>query len=84
MNTVKVVFAQLIEFLTWTSFSRSVVRYNGDFRVRSLSCAEQFRFMAFAQLTLRENLCDIEAFSTRVMRRTKSAACCSGGSFGFM
>jgi hypothetical protein len=77
-------FAQLIEFLPWTSFSRRVARYGGDLQVRSLNCAELFRAMAFAQLTLRENLCDIEAFSARVMRCTRSAARCSGGSFGFM
>ncbi len=61
MNTGKVLFAQLIAFLPWTSFSRSVARYGGDLRVRSLSCAEQFRTMAFAQLTLCESLRDIEA-----------------------
>jgi len=61
VNTGKVLFAQLIAFLPWTSFSRSVARYGGDLRVRSLSCAEQFRTMAFAQLTLCESLRDIEA-----------------------
>jgi len=50
-----------MDFLPWTSFARSVVRYGGDRRVRSLSCAEQFRAMAFAQLTYRESLRDIEA-----------------------
>jgi len=54
-------FAQLMDFLPWTSFARSVARYGGDRRVRSLSCAEQFRAMAFAQLTFRESLRDIEA-----------------------
>jgi len=43
-------FAQLMDFLPWTSFARSVARYGGDRRVRNLSCAEQFRAMAFAQL----------------------------------
>jgi len=54
-------FAQLMDFLPWTSFARSVARYGGDRRVRNLSCAEQFRAMAFAQLTYRESLRDIEA-----------------------
>ena len=61
MNTGKVFFAQLIEFHPWTSLSLGVARYRGDLRVHSLGCAEQFSDMAFAQLTLRENLRDIEA-----------------------
>jgi hypothetical protein len=61
VNAGKLLFAQLMDFLPWTSFARSVVRYGGDRRVRSLSCAEQFRAMAFAQLTYRESLRDIEA-----------------------
>ena len=61
MNAGKLLFAQLMDFLPWTSFARSVARYGGDCRVRSLSCAEQFRAMAFAQLTYRESLRDIEA-----------------------
>jgi transposase len=56
----KTLFAQLMDFLPWTSFERIVDRYGGDHRVRSLSCAEQFRVMAFAQLTFRESLRDIE------------------------
>jgi IS4 transposase len=61
MNTGKVLFAQLMDFLPWSSFARGVARYGGDRRVRSLTCAEQFRAMAFAQLTFRESLRDIEA-----------------------
>jgi len=53
-------FAQLMDFLPWSSFHRIVARYHGDYRVRTLSCAEQFRVMAFAQLTFRESLRDIE------------------------
>ena len=60
MNVGKTLFAQLMEFVPWTSFARIVVRYGGDSRVRSLSCTEQFRAMAFAQLTYRESLRDIE------------------------
>jgi hypothetical protein len=60
MNLGKTLFAQLIEFVPWTSFTRIVIRYGGDSRVRSLSCTEQFRAMAFAQLTYRESLRDIE------------------------
>lgn len=61
MNLGKTLFAQLMEFVPWTSFARIVARYGGDTRVRSLSCTEQFRAMAFAQLTYRESLRDIEA-----------------------
>ena len=60
MNTGKTLFAQLMDFLPWTTFTRSVDRYGGDHRVRTLSCAEQYRSMAFAQLTYRESLRDIE------------------------
>ncbi len=61
MNTGKTLFAQLMDFLPWTTFMRIVGRYDGDRAVRTLSCAEQFRVMAFAQLTYRESLRDIEA-----------------------
>ena len=54
MNTGKTLFAQLMDFLPWTTFTRIVDRYGGDHRVRTLSCAEQYRSMAFAQLTYRE------------------------------
>ena len=60
MNLGKTLFAQIMEFIPWTSFARIVDRYGGDSRVRSLSCPEQFRAMAFAQLTYRESLRDIE------------------------
>jgi hypothetical protein len=51
MNTGKTLFAQLMDFLPWTTFARIVARYDGDHAIRTLSCAEQFRVMAFAQLT---------------------------------
>jgi hypothetical protein len=60
MNMGKTLFAQIMEFVPWTSFARIVARYGGDSRVRSLACTEQFRTMAFAQLTYRESLRDIE------------------------
>ena len=60
MNTGKTLFAQLMDFLPWTTFTRIIDRYGGDHRVRTLSCAEQYRSMAFAQLTYRESLRDIE------------------------
>ena len=60
MHMGKTLFAQIMEFVPWTSFARIVARHGGDTRVRSLSCTEQFRAMAFAQLTYRESLRDIE------------------------
>ena len=61
MNAGKTLFAQIMEFVPWTSFARIVHRYSGNAGARTLSCAEQFRAMAFAQLTWRESLRDIEA-----------------------
>ena len=60
MNTGKTLFAQLMDFLPWTTFTRLVQQYGGDRYAKSLTCAEQFRIMAFAQLTYRESLRDIE------------------------
>jgi hypothetical protein len=60
MNTGKTLFAQIMDFLPWKTFHRIVDRYNGNHRIRTLSCADQFRIMAFAQLTYRESLRDIE------------------------
>src|SRR5271169_5393164 len=60
MYVGKTLFAQVMDFLPWKTFHRIVDRYGGDHRTRSLSCAEQFRVMAFAQLTYRESLRDIE------------------------
>ncbi|MES2356646.1 MAG: IS4 family transposase [Pseudomonadota bacterium] len=61
MNIGKTLFAQLMDFLPWPTFTRIVERHGGDRYVKSLACTEQFRVMAFAQLTYRESLRDIEA-----------------------
>ena len=60
MNVGKTLFAKIMGLVPWTSFSRIVARYGGDSGVRRLTCSEQFRVMAFAQLTWRESLLDIE------------------------
>ena len=60
MNTGKTLFAQLMDFLPWSTFTRLVERHGGDRYVKSLTYAEQFRVMAAAQLTYRESLRDIE------------------------
>jgi hypothetical protein len=61
MNTGKTLFAQLMDFLPWSTFDRIVARYDGNRAVRKLPCAAQYQIMAFAQLTYRESLRDIEA-----------------------
>jgi hypothetical protein len=61
MNAGKTLFAQLMDCLPWSTFTRIVARYDGDRAVRTLPCTEQYRAMAFAQLTYRESLRDIEA-----------------------
>src|SRR5271167_195575 len=60
MNTGKTLFAQVMDFLPWKTFQRIADRYEADRRVRTLSCVDQFRVMAFAQLCYRESLRDIE------------------------
>jgi len=61
MNAGKTVFAQLLAHLPRHEFRRAVSRYQGNYRVRSFSCWDQFIAMAFAQLSGRESLRDIEA-----------------------
>src|SRR5438874_13656410 len=60
MNRGQSVLAQILQYISHNEFNRCVQRYNGDHRVRGLSCWEQFLAMAFAQLTHRESLRDIE------------------------
>jgi transposase len=60
MNMGKTLFAQVMEYVPWKNFGRIIDRYGGDAGVRTLSCADLFRVMAFAQLTWRESLRDIE------------------------
>jgi hypothetical protein len=60
MNAGSLVLAQLMEFLPRHDFNRCVRRYRGDRRLRNFSCRDQFLCLAFAQLTYRESLRDIE------------------------
>lgn len=64
MHVGKTPFGQLMDFVAWTTFTRIVTRYGADHRVRTLTCGEQYRAMAFAQLTYRESLRDIETCLT--------------------
>ena len=61
MNLGKTLFAQVMDFVPWKTFGRIIDRRHGDAGVRTLGCADVFRVMAFAQLTWRESLRDIEA-----------------------
>ena len=61
MNTGRTVFSQLIEFLPHQEFQKCVARYGGGRYLKNLSCWDQYLAMAFAQLTYRESLRDIEA-----------------------
>ena len=60
MHEGKTIFAQLLEFVSRHEFNLCVRRYHGNRRVRTFSCLDQFLCMAFAQLTYRESLRDIE------------------------
>ena len=60
MNTEPTVFSQLIDFLPMNQFRKCVDRYQGNYGIKSFSCWDQFLCMAFAQLTYRESLRDIE------------------------
>jgi hypothetical protein len=64
MNVGKTLFAQIMEYVPWKTFGRIIDRHGGDAGVRTLSCADLFRIMGFAQLTWRESLRDIEVCLT--------------------
>jgi hypothetical protein len=61
MNQGKLVFAQVMQHLPLSTFRRCVCRYGGEHKVQTFSCLDQYLCMAFAQLTFRESLRDIEA-----------------------
>src|SRR5262249_7942369 len=61
MNLGRLVFAQITQHLPLTTFRRCVARYRGGHKVKNFSCLDQYLCMAFAQLTYRESLRDIEA-----------------------
>ena len=61
MNTGRTIFSQLMDFLPTHEFRSCVERYNGNYKIKSFSCWDQYLCMAFAQLTYRESLRDIEA-----------------------
>jgi len=67
MNTGRSIFSQLMDFLPLPQFQRCVQKYRGNYKLQSFSCLDQFLCMAFAQLTYRESLRDIET-CLRVMK----------------
>jgi len=69
MNSGKTIFAQLMDFLPLYEFRRCVERYHGNYKVKSFSCWDQFLCMAFAQLSYRESLRDIEACLRSAQRK---------------
>ena len=60
MNTGRTVFSQIMDLLPHWDFRKCVKRYHGDRKIQQFSCMDQFLSMAFAQLTYRESLRDIE------------------------
>lgn len=58
MNSGQMIFSQVMDVMPLKTFHRFVERYQGNFSVKHFNCLEQFRIMAFAQLTYRESLRD--------------------------
>jgi len=61
MNSGQTIFSQLMDFIPTYEFKQCVRRYNGNYKIKNFTCREQFLCMAFAQLTYRESLRDIQA-----------------------
>jgi transposase len=61
MYTGRTIFSQLMDMLPWRRFQTCISRYSGNYKVKAFTCSDQYRVMAFAQLTYRESLRDIEA-----------------------
>jgi hypothetical protein len=61
MYTGRTIFSQVMDFFPLAEFHRCVERYRGEYKVQRFSCLDQFLSLAFAQLTYRESLRDLEA-----------------------
>ncbi len=70
MYTGKIIFSQIMEFLPQYEFQKCVKRYRGNLKVKTFSCLDQFYCMAFAQLTYRESLRDIESCLRSMRNKT--------------
>ena len=73
----KLIFSQLMDFVPWRRFQTCVKRYRGDYKVKTYPCAEQFRVMAFAQLTYRHSLREIETCLRAVKTKLYHMGICS-------
>ena len=78
MHQGKLVFAQLMLYLPLSTFRRCVADHNGEHKVKDFSCLDQFFAMAFAQLTYRESLRDIEVNLRAQARRLYHTSGISG------
>jgi len=70
MNSGRTIFAQIMDYMPTYEFRQCVERYAGNYKVKSFSCRDQFLSMAFAQLTYRESLRDIQACLRAAKRKT--------------
>ena len=69
MNSGKMVFSQIMDCLPWWRFHSIVKQYRGNHKSKHFSCAEHFRVMAFAQLTHRKSLLDVEAAFYSIVKK---------------
>jgi hypothetical protein len=70
MNSGKTIFSQIMDFLPMNEFRKCIKRYQGDYKIQKFSCLDQFLCMAFAQLTYRESLRDIESCLRSMKNKT--------------
>lgn len=73
----RIIFSQLMDFVPWRRFQTCVNRYRGDYKLKTYKCAEQFRVMAFAQLTYRHSLREVEACLRAVESKLYHMGICS-------
>lgn len=72
MNSGKMVFSQIMDFLPWWRFHSIVKLHRGNYKIKHFSCVEHFRVMAFAQLTHRKSLRDVEAAFNAIGKKSLS------------
>lgn len=70
MNSGRTIFSHIMDYLPMYEFRQCVERYSGNYKIKSLTCWDQFLSMAFAQLTYRENLRDIQACLRAAKQKT--------------
>jgi len=79
MDDARLIFSQLMDFLPRNAFRKCVRRYNGNHKIKTFTCYDQYMCMAFAQLTGRESLRDIEVclrtFGSKLYRAGSAYTC---------